>query len=73
MPGSAAPPARTGRLIDQFRDRLVFPIRNGEEIHGFIGRRNPAKGDDRSGPKYLNTAQTHLSAQTHLFDTGAQL
>jgi DNA primase catalytic core len=60
--------ARTGRIIDQFRDRLVLPIRNGEAVHGFIGRRHPALADHpKAGPKYLNTAQTDL------FDKGAQL
>ncbi len=58
--------ASTGRVIDQFRDRLVFPIKatntDGDpEILGWIGRRNPAKGDDdTAGPKYLNTAETDL-------------
>ena len=67
--------ASTGRLIDRFRDRLVFPIhdtpRDGQDprIVGFVGRRNPARdsdpagkrGDvDRHGPKYLNTAATAL-------------
>jgi DNA primase catalytic core len=62
--------ASTGRVIDQFRDRLVFPIKaanaDGDpEIHGWIGRRNPAHdGDDgqsnKAGPKYLNTAETDL-------------
>ena len=60
--------ARTGRVIDQFRDRLVLPIRNGEAVHGFIGRRHPGLADHpKAGPKYLNTAQTDL------FDKGAQL
>jgi DNA primase catalytic core len=60
--------ASTGRVIDQFRDRLVLPIRNGDAIHGFIGRRNPTPADaDNTGPKYLNTAHTDL------FDKGAQL
>jgi len=60
--------ASTGHIIDHFRDRLVLPIRNGEQIHGFIGRRNPALADDRkAGPKYLNTPQTDL------FDKSAQL
>ena len=58
-----------GRVIDRFRDRLVFPIRAAApeggidemEIHGFIGRRNPIKTDDhKAGPKYLNTAETDL-------------
>lgn len=54
--------ASTGRLIDQFRDRLTFPITTDTgEILGFVGRRNPAAPDDpKSGPKYLNTGQTPL-------------
>jgi DNA primase catalytic core len=54
--------ASTGRVIDRFRDRLVFAIRDGDEIHGWIGRRSPARDDDRDHvvPKYLNTAQTDL-------------
>ena len=62
--------ASTGRVIDQFRDRLVFPIKDTNadgdpEILGWIGRRNPAHdGDDgqsrNAGPKYLNTAETDL-------------
>ena len=62
--------ASTGRLIDVFRDRLTLPIHgSGGEIHGFIGRRNPAVSDDDpyAGPKYLNTAETDL------FSKGAQL
>lgn len=57
--------ARTGAVIDRFRDRLVFPICDGLEVGGFIGRRNPDCPD--AGPKYLNTAQTQL------FDKGAVL
>jgi DNA primase catalytic core len=62
--------ASTGRVIDQFRDRLVFAIKDTNadgipEILGWIGRRNPAHdGDDgqsrNAGPKYLNTAETDL-------------
>ena len=62
--------ASTGRVIDQFRDRLVFPIKDTNtdgdpEILGWIGRRNPVHdGDDgqsrKAGPKYLNTAETDL-------------
>jgi DNA primase catalytic core len=55
--------ASTGRVIDRFRDRLLFAIHDGAEIHGWIGRRNPAHdGDDagRAVPKYLNTAETDL-------------
>jgi DNA primase catalytic core len=60
--------ASTGRVIDRFRDRLVFAIRDGVEIHGWIGRRNPAHdGDetDRAIPKYLNTAETDLFTKGH--------
>ena len=60
--------ASTGRLIDRFRDRVVFPIIHNGEILGFVGRRHPDLTDtDRGGPKYLNTADTPL------FHKGAQL
>jgi DNA primase catalytic core len=60
--------ASTGRLIDRFRDRVVFPIIHNGEILGFVGRRHPDHTDtDRGGPKYLNTAETPL------FHKGAQL
>jgi DNA primase catalytic core len=59
---------RTGRLIDRFRDRVMFPIIHNGEILGFVGRRHPDRTDtDRGGPKYLNTADTPL------FHKGAQL
>ena len=46
--------ASTGRLIDRFRDRVVFPIIHDREGLGFIGRRHPDLSDiDRAGPKYL--------------------
>jgi DNA primase catalytic core len=60
--------ASTGRLVDRFRDRVVFPIIHNGEILGFVGRRHPHLSDtDRGGPKYLNTADTPL------FHKGAQL
>jgi DNA primase catalytic core len=57
-----------GRVIDRFRDRIVFPIKASDpddptvsETRGFIARRNPSRtDDDRAGPKYLNTADTDL-------------
>ena len=72
--------ARTGRVLDRFRDRLVFPIRDRLDgavgVVGFVGRRNPAadttdttdtKADQRA-PKYLNTGQTPLYRKgAHLF------
>ena len=53
--------ARTGRLIDRFRDRVVFPIEHQGDVLGFVGRRRPELGeDDKGGPKYLNTGATAL-------------
>jgi DNA primase catalytic core len=60
--------ASTGRLIDRFRDRVVFPIIDDGKVLGFVGRRRPGLTDvDRAGPKYLNTGDTAL------FHKGAQL
>ena len=60
--------ASTGRLIDRFRDRVVFPIIHDGKVLGFVGRRRPDLTDvDRTGPKYLNTGDTPL------FHKGAQL
>jgi DNA primase len=51
--------ASTGRLIDRFRDRVVFPIIHNGEILGFVGRRHPDLGDaGRGRPKYLNNRHT---------------
>ena len=53
--------ATTGRLIDRFRDRAVFPIPHDGVILGFVGRRHPDRtDDDKAGPKYLNTGDTPL-------------
>jgi DNA primase len=60
--------ARTGRVVDRFRDRLVLPIRAAGArpdagVVGFVGRRSPAAdaaGDDQRTPKYLNTGHTPL-------------
>ncbi|WP_116451572.1 MobF family relaxase [Blastococcus litoris] len=62
--------ARTGALIDRFRDRLTFPIHAPDgAIVGFIARRNPTASDDgQAGPKYLNTSGTDLYRKgEHLF------
>jgi DNA primase catalytic core len=60
--------ASTGRLIDRFRHRVIFPIIHNDDILGFVGRRHPDRTDaDHGGPKYLNTADTPL------FHKGAQL
>ena len=61
--------ARTGALIDRFRDRAILPITHEHQILGFVARRHPTlTDDDRRGPKYLNTADTvlfHKGAQLH--------
>ena len=38
--------ARTGRLIDRFRDRVMFPIEHHGDVLGFVGRRRPRGGED---------------------------
>jgi DNA primase catalytic core len=48
----------TGRIIDRFRDRVLFPITHDGAVIGFVGRRNPRFTDEKHGPKYLNTPQT---------------
>lgn len=53
--------ASTGKLINRFRDRVMFPIAHNDEVFGFVGRRHPDLTDaDKGGPKYLNTADTPL-------------
>jgi len=61
LTAGVATTARNGRLIDRFRDRVVFPIIHEGQVLGFVGRRNPEHPDDgKHGPKYLNTADTPL-------------
>src|SRR5262245_19367066 len=56
--------ARSGSLIDRFRNRLLWPIRDlvGDVI-GF-GARKLDETDD--GPKYLNTPETPLYKKSHV-------
>ncbi|KQZ72192.1 MobF family relaxase [Nocardioides sp. Root151] len=68
LAAGVATEASTGRLIDRFRDRVMFPVIHQGEVLGFVGRRRPDLTDaDKGGPKYLNTADTPL------FHKGAQL
>lgn len=51
--------ARTGHLIDHFRDRLVLPIRDpAGDVAAFIGRARPGAPD--RVPKYLNSPETTI-------------
>ncbi|MDT0262459.1 toprim domain-containing protein [Jatrophihabitans lederbergiae] len=67
--------ASTDRVVDRFRDRLMFPIEartegGGREVVGFVGRRNPSLdvSTDTRNPKYLNTGQTPLYTKgQHLY------
>jgi DNA primase len=65
--------ARTGRLIDHFRDRLMVPLRTGDgELVGFIGRCQTNAADDV--PKYLNSPQTPVfSKHEVLYGLGESL
>ncbi|MCA2216884.1 DNA primase [Jidongwangia harbinensis] len=59
-----AKPARSGSLIDRFRRRLVWPIRDlGGDVIGF-GARKLFEDDD--GPKYLNTPESPLYKKSHV-------
>lgn len=47
-----------GTLIDTFRDRVIFPVRDhADQVAGFIGRDTSG---DANAPKYLNTRRTPL-------------
>jgi DNA primase catalytic core len=51
--------ARTGRLIDRFRDWLIVPVRDLDgRVVGFVGRAHPTARPDV--PKYLNSSDTVL-------------
>ena len=51
--------ARTGHLVDRFRDRFVLPVRDPDgAVVGFIGRAAADAGPDV--PKYLNSPDTTI-------------
>ncbi len=62
-----ARPNAAGEVVDVFRDRLVFAVRDSGrgDIVGFIGRRNPHR-DDSLGPKYLNTRTTSAFSKSDI-------
>jgi DNA primase len=56
--------ARSGNVIDRFRRRLLWPIRDlAGDVVGF-GARKLFEDDD--GPKYLNTPETLLYKKSHV-------
>ena len=57
-------PARSGSLIDRFRRRLLWPIRDlTGDVIGFGARR---LFEDDDGPKYLNTPETPIYKKSHV-------
>lgn len=62
--GGLSKAARSGSLIDRFRRRLLWPIRDlTGEVIGFGARK---LFDDDDGPKYLNTPETPLYKKSHV-------
>ena len=56
--------SRNGNLIDRFRRRLLWPIRElPGDVIGFGARK---LFDDDDGPKYLNTPETPLYKKSHV-------
>ena len=51
-------PTASGRLIDRFRGRIVFPVHDARGVIGFLGRALPAPAG--AGPKYVNSPTTAL-------------
>jgi DNA primase catalytic core len=57
--------ARTGHLIDRFRDRMTIPLRNVDgEIVGFTARCAPVA--DTNTPKYLNSPATAIFKKSEI-------
>ena len=56
--------ARSGRLIDRFRRRQLWPIRDlSGDVIGFGARK---RFDDDDGPQYLNTPETAIYKKSHV-------
>ncbi|MGI5214450.1 DNA primase [Plantactinospora sp. CA-290183] len=56
--------ARSGSLIDRFRRRLLWPIKDlTGDVIGFGARK---LFDDDDGPKYLNTPETPIYKKSHV-------
>jgi DNA primase len=62
--GGLTKPARSGSIIDRFRRRLLWPIRDlSGDVIGFGARK---LFDDDDGPKYLNTPESPLYKKSHV-------
>ncbi|MFC4150434.1 DNA primase [Micromonospora mangrovi] len=62
--GGLSRPSRSGTLIDRFRRRLMWPIRDlAGDVIGFGARKLFADDD---GPKYLNTPETPIYKKSHV-------
>lgn len=73
--GVIATLSNSERMMDFFRDRLMFPIRTHEgELVGFAGRLLEAK---EGSPKYINTPETELfhkgAILYGMFENGASI
>jgi DNA primase len=56
--------ARSGSMVDRFRRRLLWPIRDTSgDVIGFGARK---LFDDDDGPKYLNTPETPIYKKSHV-------
>ncbi|WP_203787569.1 DNA primase [Paractinoplanes rishiriensis] len=57
-------PARSGSIIDRFRARLLWPIKDlTGDVIGFGARK---LFDEDDGPKYLNTPETPIYKKSHV-------
>jgi DNA primase len=57
-------PARSGSLIDRFRGRLLWPIKDlTGDVIGFGARK---LFDEDDGPKYLNTPESPIYKKSHV-------
>ncbi|MFJ8690168.1 DNA primase [Micromonospora wenchangensis] len=62
--GGLSRPSRSGTLIDRFRRRLMWPIRDiAGDVIGFGARK---LFDEDDGPKYLNTPETPIYKKSHV-------
>jgi len=55
-------PGSEGRLFDRFRNRLIFPICDGQGKHVAFGARAIAPDDE---PKYLNSPETPIYRKSY--------